>query len=161
MRRLTILACLALVAACSPTSAELVEAGQWSSSARGACLADIGQCQPALTCSGSVLAMASEGAGRDQVRTGAAACRRPWAALRLASAVCSLGTLVDAMGEIVDIVAKQLREREAVRVAVLTQAAADVAAERIRAVQRPAPSALGGRAVDGDACSTHPAVPAP
>ena len=57
--------------------------------------------------------------------------------------------------------AVELEEREAVRVAVLTQAAADVAAERIRAVQRPAPSALGGRAVDGDACSTHPAVPAP
>lgn len=131
MRRAAVLLSLLLLG-CAPTAAELLTAASWSSAARAACFADFAMRDPAMGCSSSVRTMASEGARRKEVRAAAAACDLPQAAGRRALAG-TLGQLLDAAGQIAALLAQQLREREAVREAVLQQATEDLAAEQARA----------------------------
>jgi hypothetical protein len=127
------------LAGCAPTAAELLTAGRWSSAARAACFADVALREPAMGCSSSVQAMASEGARRKEVRTAAAACDLPNGAARRAFAG-ALGPLLDAAGELAAALAEQLREREAIRQAVLRQAIADLEAEQLCLPRRPLPA---------------------
>ncbi len=120
-----------LLTACAPTAAELVAGGLQSAAARQACGINFGACPPAIACSGSVLVMASEGASRAAVKVSSAACVLP--AVSIVHGFISLPILVGAVEVFADVVAAQLREREAARVVVRAQAAADLAAERARA----------------------------
>lgn len=131
MRRRWLWAAAALlsVGACGPTAAELLSAGQWSAAARLA-VADRSLCGLAMSCSGAVQVMASEGAGRAEVHGAAAACALPRA--QFGQQLLAWAGVAGAVEAVAEAVAEQLRERAAARRAVLEQAAGDLAAERQR-----------------------------
>ena len=118
-----------LLTGCSVTSSQLLRAGQWSAAAALAS-ADRSMCVPAMRCSGAVQVLAAEGAGRVEWQETAKACVLPRPAV--GSALIGLEGVAGAVAAVADAVAEQLRERAAIRRAVLHQATADLAAERRR-----------------------------
>lgn len=122
-----------LLCACSPTSAELLQAGQWSAAARVA-VKDRELCAPAQACSAAVQILASDGAKRSLVASTAAACLLPRAA-RPAVPIISLDGFVALADAAARAAAAALAERETVRQLVLQQATADLMAERVRCLQ--------------------------
>lgn len=122
-----------LLAACAPTSADLLIAGQWSTAARVA-VKDPALCAPAQACSAAVQILASEGAGRSLVAPTAAACLLPRAA-RPAVPIISLDGFIALADAAARAAAAALAERETVRQLVLQQATADLMAERVRCGQ--------------------------
>lgn len=123
---------LLLTGGCGATSAELLAAGQWSAAARLA-VADLSLCGPAMDCSGTVQVMASEGAGRSEVRRAATACALPRA--QIGRHLLSWAGVAGAVEAVAEAVAEQLRERATARRAVLEQATGDLAAERQRCLR--------------------------
>lgn len=121
--------CLSGVAACAPTSAQLLRAGQWSAAAALAS-ADRALCHPAMRCSGAVQILAAEGAGRAEWAEARTTCALPRPAA--GAALIGLEGVAGAVAAVADAVAEQLRERAAVRRAVMEQATADLATERRR-----------------------------
>lgn len=122
-----------LLSGCSPTSAELLTAGQWSAAARVA-VKDPALCAPAQACSAAVQVMASEGAGRAQAKAGAVACVLP-RPVRPAVPIISLDGFIALADAAARAAAAALAERETVRQMVLQQATADLMAERDRCGQ--------------------------
>ena len=118
-----------LLTGCSVTSSQLLRAGQWSAAAALAS-ADRSMCVPAMRCSGAVQVLAAEGAGRVEWQEAAKACVLPRPAV--GSALIGLEGVAGAVAAVADAVVKHLRERAAIRRAVLHQATADLAAERRR-----------------------------
>ena len=118
-----------LLTGCSVTSSQLLHAGQWSAAAALAS-ADRSMCVPAMRCSGAVQVLAAEGAGRVEWQETAKACVLPRPAV--GSALIGLEGVAGAVAAVADAVVKHLRERAAIRRAVLHQATADLAAERRR-----------------------------
>lgn len=122
-----------LLCGCPATSAELLQAGQWSAAARVA-VKDRELCAPAQACSAAVQILASEGAKRSLVAPTAAACLLP-RATRPAAPIISLDGFVALADAAARAAAAALAERETVRQLVLQQATADLNAERVRCQQ--------------------------
>jgi len=122
-----------LLCACAPTASDLLAAGQMSAAARVA-VKDRELCAPAQACSAAVQILASEGAGRAQVKASAAACLLPRPA-RLAVPIISLDGFIALADAAARAAAAALAERETVRQLVLQQATADLNAERVRCLQ--------------------------
>jgi hypothetical protein len=138
LKRAAVAVGLLIVGGCSPTSAELLRGGHWSSRARAACSVDPALRGPAISCSSAVQVMASEGAGRKDVNSTDKACALSQGPLIVAAA--AIGPLLDAAGQLAAALAEQLREREAIRQAVLRQATADLEAEQLCFPQQPLPA---------------------
>lgn len=138
LKRAAIVVGLLMAGSCSPTSAELLRGGHWSSHARAACSADPALRDPAIACSSAVQVMASEGARRRDVTSTEKACALSQDPPGMAAA--AIGPLLDAAGQIAAALAEQLREREVIRQAVLQQATADLEAEQLCLPPRPLPA---------------------
>lgn len=120
-----------LIVGCgAPTAAELQQGGIWSHLARVGCTVP-GSCPAQHRCTTSVLVMASDGAGKAEVKAVAANCTGP--AIAPPSVVpethtfMGLDDVIGAVGAAVKVAADKATEYQQVRRAVKEQALGDVA----------------------------------